>query len=156
MKNAIVFSSTTGNTERLANAIKEKLSDVAYFGKPSDEALEADVLYVGSWAIGYSCTEDIKEFLSKLNGKKVFLFVTAGYGSTDEFYAPIMEAVKSNLNDSNEIIGEFICQGKVSAPKRTAMEQGNPEKYAGMKPELDKAESHPDAQDLTNLQNKLA
>lgn len=151
MKKAIVFSSITGNTEKLANEIKNKIGDVVYFGKPDEKALEADVIYVGSWAQAFSATADIKDFMTKLNDKKVFVFMTAGYGSTDDFFAPIMESAKESINSSNEIIGQFICQGKVSENKQKAIKDMDLAKFENMKPELDKSISHPDANDIANL-----
>lgn len=153
MKKAIVFSSITGNTEKLANEIKGKIGEVLYMGKPDDKALEADVIYVGSWAQGFSASADIREFMSKLSGKKVFVFITAGYGSTPEFFQGIMNAAKEHINDTNEIIGEFICMGKVSDSKQEAIKKMDEAKYETMKPELDKSLSHPNAEDITNLLN---
>ncbi|MFI3115270.1 MAG: flavodoxin family protein [Clostridia bacterium] len=155
MKKSIVFSSATGNTELLAKEIQENIGDTVYFGKPSDEALDADVIYIGSFAQAFSCTADIKEFASKISNKKVFLFMTAGYGSTTEFFAPIMASFKENINDTNEIIGEFICQGKVSDSKKNAIKQMDEAKFNTMEPELLKAESHPDANDISNLKASL-
>lgn len=152
MKTAIVFSSSTGNTKLLAETIEKNITgENIYIGKPSDEALDADVLYVGSWATAFSCTPDIKEFLSKLSGKKVFLFMTAGYGNTEDFFAPIIASMKENVNDTNEVIGEFICQGKVSAGKQEAIKKGDLAKYEGMKAKLDESVSHPDQADLDKL-----
>ncbi len=151
MKKAIVFSSVSGNTEKLAKEIQTNIGETVYFGKPSDEALESDVIYVGSWTMAFTCTPDIKDFLSKLNNKKVFLFMTAGYGSSKEFFTPIIDSMKSNLNDSNEIIGEYICQGKVSEPKQEAIKKADMAKYESMKAELDKSISHPDSSDLESL-----
>ncbi len=151
MKTAIVFNTVSGNTEQLATTIKNTLNQEVYFGKPTPEALEADVLFVGSWTMAFTCTPEIKNFLSELNNKKVFIFQTAGYGSTPEFYAPILESIKANLNDTNEVIGEFICQGKVSDAKREGIKKMDLAKYESMVAELDKAEAHPNADDLANL-----
>lgn len=155
MKKAIVFSSTTGNTELIANEIKNKIGDVMYFGKPSDEALEADVIYIGSWTMSNTCIPDIKNFIEKLNNKKVFLFVTAGYGSSEEFLTPIIDSVKNLLNDSNELIGQFICQGKVSQGKMDAIKKMDEEKFNGMKSELDNSQTHPDKADLAKLESSI-
>lgn len=151
MSKAIVFSTVSGNTKALAETIKETLGDVAYCGGVSDDALSADVVYVGSWTTAFSCTPDIKEFLEKLNDKKVFLFMTAGYGSTEEFFKPIIDSMKANVNSSNTIVGEFICQGKVSEAKQEGIKKMDMAKYEGMKAELDKSVSHPDASDKEKL-----
>lgn len=151
MKNAIVFETVSGNTKLLAETIEKTVGDVGYIGAPDDKALEADVIYVGSWTMAFTCTPKIKEFLEKLNNKKVFVFQTAGYGSTPEFFQPIIDSVKANVNSSNEVIGEFICQGKVSDTKQEGIKKADEAKYNNMKPELDKSQSHPDKADLDSL-----
>lgn len=155
MKNAIVFSTVSGNTEKLAETIKEAIGGADYFGKVSDEALEAETVYIGSWTTAFSCTPDVKEFIGKLKGKKVFLFMTAGYGSSEEFFAPIIKSVEDLVDSSNEIIGTFICQGKVSEAKQKGIKDMDIDKYNNMKSELDKSVSHPDADDLAKLKDAV-
>ena len=50
MSYAIVYSSRTGNTARLAKALQEFLpeQECVYVGPPDPKALSADTLYVGS------------------------------------------------------------------------------------------------------------
>ncbi len=151
MKKSIVFSSATGNTKKLGETFYNTLGEEIYCGKISDEALDADVIFVGSWTMAFNCAPDVKAFLEKLNGKKEFMFMTAGYGSTPEFFAPIINAAKENINASNEIIGEFICQGKVSASKQDAIKKMDLTKFESMKPELDNSQTHPDNNDIAKL-----
>ncbi|MFI3175097.1 MAG: flavodoxin family protein [Bacillota bacterium] len=152
MKTAIVFSSGTGNTKLLAETIQATVGDVAYYGEVSDEALSADVIYIGSWTkTGYTCTPDIKKFLCKVRDKKVFLFMTAGFGSSDAYFEPIMYGMKSFVDGSNEVIGEFICQGKVSEMVQNVIKEGNEVKYNRIKEEMDKSVSHPDKADTDKL-----
>ncbi|MFI3202593.1 MAG: flavodoxin family protein [Eubacteriales bacterium] len=151
MKQAIVYSSATGNTKLLAETIQKALGSDVSIGGVSEDALNADVVYVGSWAQAFTCTADIKEFLEKLNNKKVFLFMTAGYGNTDDFFQPIMDSVKANVNDTNEIIGTYICQGKVSEGKQEAIKKMDMAKYESMKAKLDESVSHPSKDDLEKL-----
>ena len=54
MKYAVVYSSVTNNTKRLAETIKETVG-AEFCGKFSDEALEAEVLFIGFWATKHSC-----------------------------------------------------------------------------------------------------
>ena len=56
MKIAIVYSSNTGNTKIIAEAIKEELSneDIVYFGK-TENNIEADIYIVGSWTDRGKC-----------------------------------------------------------------------------------------------------
>lgn len=151
MKKSIVFSSVSGNTKLLAEQIKSQVGEVSYCGSPSDETLDSDLIFVGFWTTKFSCSDDIKSYLEKLNNKKVFLFGTAGYDSTPEYYQSILDEVKKSLNDTNELVGTFMCQGKVSDNKQKAIQQMDATKYETMKPKLDDASSHPDKEDMSKL-----
>ena len=89
----IVYWSGTGNTESIANLIAEgikangkdaeliNVSDVRI-----DELLAQEVLILGCPAMGDEVLEEcefepfIEEILPKVNGKKVFLFGSYGWG----------------------------------------------------------------------------
>ena len=124
MKIAIVYSSNTGNTKIIAEAIKEELSneDIVYFGKPENN-IEADIYIVGSWTDKGNCSSEIKEFLTKLNYKKIAYFGTAGFGGQVEYYQTLFNRVKKNINDTNQILGYFYCQGKMPIGIRSRYEQ---------------------------------
>lgn len=156
MKNAIVFSSGTGNTKKLAEAIQGKLSDVGYCGKMDPSALEAETIFVGFWTAKFTCTDDVKKFLETVKNKKIFLFGTAGYDDTAESFEKILTAVKENIDSSNTIVGEFMSMGKVSAGKQKAIAEMDQAKFDSMKAKLDKAESHPDQADLDKLTAMVA
>lgn len=88
MKTAIVYATTTGNTEQLANAIKEDAPD-AYFSTAdvadANEVLSADLILLGSPAMGAEQLEDsMEEFFSgiegSLSGKTVGLFGSYDWG----------------------------------------------------------------------------
>ena len=150
MKYAIVYSSITGNTKKLAETIKNKVGE-CYFGKPSDEALEADIIFIGSWAAKNSCTPDIQEFIEKLSNKKVFIFGTAGYSNTKEYFEEILNNVKSHVPSSNTIIGTYMCQGKVSDSWQNKIKEGSPEKYELIKNNLKESMNHPNEDDIKSL-----
>ncbi|MBQ0051220.1 MAG: flavodoxin domain-containing protein [Treponema sp.] len=89
MKTAIVYATTTGNTEQLANAAKETAGTDAYFSTAdvadSAEVLSADLILLGSPAMGAEQLEDSMEaFFSsiegQLSGKKVVLFGSYDWG----------------------------------------------------------------------------
>lgn len=151
MNKHIVYSTVSGNTEKLANVIKETLNDDTTISKVSKEAIDADVVFVGTWVVGFDASPDIAEVLTSLNNKKVFVFATAGYGHTEEFFAPIMAAIKSKINDSNEIIGEFICQGAVTDTKMEGIKKADEAKYERMYDELVASKAHPSEDDFANL-----
>ena len=88
-KVAIVYASTPGNTEALANAAKEAAGADAYFSTAdaadSAEVLASDLILLGSPAMGAEQLEDSQEsFFSgiegQLSGKKVGLFGSYDWG----------------------------------------------------------------------------
>ncbi len=63
MRIAIIYASLTGNTELIANKIRDYYKDkVVYLGKPTDNILEADIYFVGSWTNKGDADENIKRF----------------------------------------------------------------------------------------------
>ena len=86
MKNAVVFSSKTGNTKQLADEIRNVLPEetIKYFGSPETAPLDADSYYVGFWTDKGHCNAEIGTFLKKIKDKEVFLFGTAGFGGDTE------------------------------------------------------------------------
>ena len=94
-------------------------------------------------------------------GKEVFLFGTAGFGGSQEYFDKVLSSVQKRLGASNTVIGTYMCQGK--------MPQSVRERYVKMKnsplpiPNVDKmienfdtAVSHPDETDLQKLKYAVA
>lgn len=118
MKVAIVYASTTGNTEALANAaakaaknagreVTVKTADQADIG----ETLSADLILLGSPAMGDEVLEDsMEEFYTNLkaslSGKKVGLF-----GSYDWGDGQWMRDWEENAKSSGAVVtGTVIAQ----------------------------------------------
>ena len=92
MKVAIIYTSTTENTEAMANAINEALKasgEDVLFGTPDSVDKSAvtafDVILLGSPAMGDECLEDTMEVFytgieASLNGKKVGIFGSYDWG----------------------------------------------------------------------------
>ena len=163
MSYAIVFSSKTGNTALLAQTLQEQLpqADCCYFGAPDAAALAADTLYVGFWTDKGKADADTLDFLKQLRGKRVFLFGTAGFGGSAEYFEQILAAVQKSLDESNTVIGTYMCQGKMPMTVRQQYEkmlqQPNHAPNLEMLIEnFDKALAHPDAADLDQLRKKAA
>lgn len=154
MSYAIVYSSHTGNTALLAQTIRDTLpqENCVYFGVPDPSALTAETVYVGFWTDKGTCDTSIAQFLQSLTNQKVFLFGTAGFGGAAAYFEQILNRVKENLGDSTELIGTYMCQGKMPQPVRTRYKQmeDGPRRTA-MLENFDQALSHPNAEDLANL-----
>lgn len=94
---SVVFSSSTGNTKLLADAIDEALpkENRDYFGEITPEVPESEMLYVGFWTDRGNADKTALEFLQRLKNKKVFLFGTAGFGGSEDYfkkYSPTQRA----------------------------------------------------------------
>lgn len=113
------------------------------------------------WTDKGRCNQEITDFLKTLKGKEVFLFGTAGFGGSQEYFDKILSSVRKCLGASNTVIGTYMCQGK--------MPQSVRERYVKMKnsplpiPNVDKmienfdtAVSHPDETDLQKLKYAVA
>ena len=170
MKYAVIYSSRTGNTKLLAEAVREKLGEEGclYFGAEEDEkrdviheAVEAsDVIFVGFWTDKGSCDIVMAEFLKTLEGRNVILFGTAGFGGSAAYFQQILERVKGNLPDSAQMTGTYMCQGKMPAAVRARYEKMKREGTPGINADamienFDRALLHPDAKDLDELKRRL-
>ena len=159
---AIIFSSRTGNTRKLADTIRGALPDArcAYFGEAKSADPDAEMIYVGFWTDKGKADADTLDFLKQLRSKRVFLFGTAGFGGSAPYFEKILAATRKALDGSNTVIGSFMCQGKMPVSVR--------QRYEAMKakplhiPNLDalienfdKALSHPDAADLEQLKQAV-
>lgn len=155
MKVYVMCDSITGNTTLLANVIKEKYKDELV-----DRVESADYVFVGSWTQRGMCSEKVKSFLTQLKNKKVFLFGTCGFGGNQTYYEKIYERTASFLDDSNEVIGHYYCQGKMPLAIKDKYEKllkDNPEDQ-NLQVSLEnfyEALNHPNEKDLETLKDVL-
>lgn len=206
---SIVFSSRTGNTAELAEAVREALPEgtCEYFGSVNGavgRGLDSDgnrdhsecsiangnnksgfdgsdsrgyagadcgrtgsaipaseTLFVGFWTNQGVADQAAQKLLEQLRGRKIFLFGTAGFGGSEAYFQAILDKTKAFIDDSNTVIGTYMCQGKMPLSVR--------ERYVKMKEQpdhmpnidamienFDKALSHPDATDLKKLANLVS
>lgn len=154
MSYAIVYSSRTGNTALLAQAIRDALpaKDCIYFGQPDSQALAADTLYIGFWTDKGTCDELTADFLKRVTNQKVFLFGTAGFGGAPDYFERILCRTRENLGPETMEIGSYMCQGKMPQAVRNRYEKMEPSpRREAMIENFDQAVSHPDAEDIEHL-----
>ena len=155
---SIIFSSLTGNTKILAETIRAVLpaENCDYYGVPETQELHSEILYIGFWTDKGNADNATLELLSKLRGKKVFLFGTAGFGGSVAYFQKILDHVKQSVDPSNTVVGEYMCQGKMpqSVRDRYMKMKAQPEHPANIDAlieNFDRALSHPDEDDLERL-----
>ena len=140
---SILFSSLTGNTKKLADAIHKTLpqNDCEYFGAIKTPVPSSELLYIGFWTDKGNADNE-----------------TAGFGGSDAYFQKILGQVRQSIDPSNTIIGEYMCQGKMpqSVRERYVKMKENPEHPANLDAlikNFDCALSHPDSDDLEKLRN---
>lgn len=158
MKYAVVYASATGNTAMLAEEIRlyMKNAECVYFGEAKENIPPADIIFAGFWTDKGNCSDEIGNYLAGLQGQKIFLFGTAGFGGSKEYFSRILEQVKGHIPDGNTVIGTFMCQGKMPASVKARYEkmlESDPEneRIKAMLINFDQALSHPDHHDLEEL-----
>ena len=155
---SVMFSSLTGNTKMLADAIGEVLpkENCDYFGSCKGKEPVSEMLYIGFWTDQGNADKSALELLQKIKNKKVFLFGTAGFGENEAYFQKVLNNVKSSMDKSNQVVGEYMCQGMMPQAVRV--------RYVKMKEQpdhmpnldllianFDRALSHPDKKDLDKL-----
>ncbi len=138
----------------LAEKIQEILpeADCVYFGEPNEAALQAELLYCGFWTDKGTCPDEMVRFLKMVHDRAVFLFGTAGFGADTAYFDQVLSAVRQNLDDTVQITGTYMCQGKMPAIVRQGYEkmEDSPKKQLLME-NFDMALQHPNAADLQAL-----
>ena len=152
MKALVVYSSQTNNTKKLAEAAAAELgSEMIPVGETVDIS-GYDHIAVGFWFKGGGPDPATQKFLSKLAGKKVFLFATHG-AATDSAHAKNGMGKACELAAGATTVGSFSCPGEVSAKVQTAVAEKNPK--APWLPDAPAATGHPNANDLACLRQAI-
>jgi len=155
---SILFSSLTGNTKKLADAIHKTLpqNDCEYFGAIKTPVPSSELLYIGFWTDKGNADNETLTLLSTLKNRRIFLFGTAGFGGSDAYFQKILGQVRQSIDPSNTIIGEYMCQGKMpqSVRERYVKMQASPLPIPNLDSlieNFDRAATHPNAEDLHRL-----
>lgn len=177
MNIALITNSKSGNTAQLARALREAFAvsdvqlacdvelldapDAAQLEDAAGQALLADAACVGFWCDKGSCTEGVAKLLERMDGKRVFLFGTCGFGGSQEYFDQIIERVKEHLPQTAELTGAFMCQGKMGPGVRAryeAMLAKDPTdaRAQALIDNFDAALAHPSVDDLEAVMSSAA
>lgn len=155
MKSLVVYSSQTGNTRKLAEAVFDALpGEKALY--PVDEApdpADYDFIAFGFWLMQGKPDPKSSEYLGKVGEKSLFLFATHGAGAGSDHAINGMELAKS-LASNADILGTYSCQGEVN-PKIIEKASKKPEPPVWLNDAPD-AEGHPDKTDIEVLNYQIA
>ena len=159
MKMDIIYSSLTGNTKKVAYKILEVMPEGTgiYDLKDLDHEMDADLLVLGYWVDRAQPNKEMREFMKSLKNRKVITFGTMGSYPDSPYAAETRKNTNDLLKDNNEVLGHFLCQGRID-PKITEMfmKNGGPQGVHMMTEERIRkhmeAAKHPDEQDFKNAQ----
>lgn len=162
MRNLVVFSTLTGNTEKIANAIFSVIRDekkIVNIKDIEDTDIEKyEKIIIGYWVDKGDADDRTKSFMSRLKNKTVSTFGTLGADPDSEHAEKCMAKVREQLEmNGNVIEKEFICRGAVSPKlieKFRKMTQSGMTGHHAATPENEKrwmeAARHPDDADIGN------
>ncbi len=156
----IIYDSNTGNTEKLAIKIHQLYPDSIISHVNEKKEVIGDILYLGSWCDKGNMTEAMQNFVHTLHHKKIFVFGTCGFGKDQNYFDMITKRMISSIPNDNEVIGSFICQGKIDPKFQKKYEdmlkdEKTRKQAETMLENFKLASSHPDYNDLQALENTL-
>lgn len=156
MKVLVAYSSRTGNTRMVAEAIHGIMPPDAVIApvEQAPDPADFDFVAMGYW-VDKGVPDDLaKGFMARISNKKVGLFGTLGaWPDSDHAKDCMAEAVKLVEENGNSVACQFICMGKVD-PRLIEAMQKMPEaaNRHAMTPErkarLEEGAKHPDDNDL--------
>lgn len=163
MKTLVVYSSLTGNTQKVAEAVAEALPGCELHPVESAPAPDDfDMVAVGYWVDKGMPDARAQAYMRSVRNKKVALFGTLGAWPDSEHAKDCVsrsEAVVGAPELGNTVLGSFICQGRVD-PKVVAAMQKMAGDVHPMTPErkarLEEAARHPDGEDCRRARGVFA
>ena len=157
MKSLVVYSSMTGNTKKLAEAVYDALPDEKeIFGlgeAPDPEGY--NLVAVGFWFKSGKPNPETLEFLPKLAGKPTFLFATHGASAELDHVAKGLDEAKGATGGA-KILGSFSCPGTVDPNILEKVRSMPEEKQPVWISRAEEAAGHPDDGDIQALKDALA
>lgn len=155
MKSLVLWSSRTGNTKAVAEAIYKALpgnKDICEEGRQGEDLSAYDLVFVGFWGYRRGADPVAQNVLASLENQKVAIFATAGtYPDSEPAKMYLDNAVKL-LHASSTCVGTFICQGRVHSFHLKKLNGTAQDTAHEMTPErlarLEEAEKHPNEEDF--------
>ena len=152
---AVIYSSRTGNTEKVAKQLAEALGATCHSVKDTSAVPEGADLCVGTWIDRGTADAGAKKYIESLRGRRVFLYGTLGAEPESEHAEKCIANIRALFDPSNEILGAILVQGAIdpmliemfkSMPKDNvhAFTEENAARYAT-------AASHPDEGDFAQV-----
>ncbi|HJF84257.1 flavodoxin family protein [Megamonas hypermegale] len=154
----IVYSSVTGNTKQIAEAMygafAEGEADIISIREIGTISLDDyDYIAVGYWLTRGAPDKAVQKFLAELSGKTVVLFQTHGAEVGSEHAVTAFARAAAKLGEGCDVLGTFSSQGRIN-PALLSRRQNSTDKndpHAANernKKRWENAAKHPDENDL--------
>lgn len=156
----IVYSSVTGNTKQIAEAIyngfNEGEADI-YAVKDDFNLADYDNIAVGYWLTRGEPDKMVQGLLSKLNNKTVVLFQTQGTELNSEHSITAFARAASYLGDNCKVLGTFASQGKINPAMLEMRKMAGKDNPHAATPEnikrWEQASMHPNEEDFSRAKD---
>ena len=151
MKACIIYSSCTGNTRKVAEALADTSGFPCFPVRNAPDPDDFDMLALGFWVRKGLPDARALRYMERVRGKHVFFFGTLGAWPHSDHARRCMAATHEILQaGGNTVVDGFLCQGRVNpqvvaASQRKGGHPLSPERLARLR----EAERHPNAADLT-------
>ncbi len=155
MKKLIVYSSKTGNTKSVAEAIATSLEDATLMDvKESPNFEEYDCIICGYWVDKGMPDALAKNYIESINNKNIILFGTLGAFPDGEHAQYCKEQANKLLeNKNNNLLGSWLCMGRVDPKLLERIAQSftadNPMPEE-RKARIEEGNKHPNEEDFNN------
>ncbi|MCR3922146.1 MAG: flavodoxin family protein [Firmicutes bacterium] len=152
----VAYSTKTGNTEKVANAIYEVIKEKATIKKLPDASCENfDTVIMGYWVDRAKANEESIAFLKTLAGKKVVLFGTLGAGDVDDYYKKVCDSVENELPSDCTLLGHQLYRAssiRLAMLRKQHAEDPNDAEVSKQLEDYEANKNRPNAQDLLHAQ----
>lgn len=127
----MLVSSRTGNTRKIADAVKEELVRQGWNvrERAKGEPVETENVIICFWCFKSRFDPLNAKLLEDMAGKRILVFGTFGGYPESAYGSKVRANVTSDVTERNECLGVFLSQGKVGThniEKRRALPHDDP------------------------------
>ncbi len=149
----IIYSSLTGNTEKVARGIFEGLEGSRISSVKDAEIPEPEsTVILAFWVDKGTADSQTRSYLEKLEGRDIITVGTLGAWPDSDHARDIRIRMQELVEQKNRFHGCFLCQGRVDPRLTRKFESLPPDHPHAMTEERRKrheeAAKHPDARDV--------
>ncbi len=159
MKIALIYSSKTGNTKKVAEGINSRGGfNISVFESVENTSINVDdydTFILCYWNDKGTADENMLAFIEQVCNKNVISIGTLGAYPDSEHADNFKNNVKALLESKgNNVIGSFCCQGKIDEEiieRFKSLPEGHPHAITQEKLErYEQASKHPNDEDIQN------